>query len=102
MSLVGRTFLRQFCSDVCVHLSCKTSVAERQGRSSRVWRSSTAVPAVTREGSRSTKSSTTAGLSHANNYKETEKESRKLVYPLLGITCTHRWSTVGMCGVYNS
>lgn len=52
-----------------MHLSCSTSVAERQGRSSRVWRSSTAVPAVTREGIRSTNSSTNAGLFHANIYR---------------------------------
>ncbi len=58
----------------CLHLSCKTNVAERQGRSSRVWRSSTAVPAVTREGSRSTKSSTTAGLFHANNYRDRQRK----------------------------
>lgn len=61
------TFFGQY---VCVHLNCNTSVAERQGRSSRVWSSSTAVPAVTREGSRSTKSSTTAGLSHAKNFRD--------------------------------
>lgn len=54
------------------HLSCSTSVAERQGRSSRVWRSSTAVPAVTREGIRSTNSSTNAGLFHANIYRHRE------------------------------
>lgn len=66
----------QLCSEV--HLSCRTSVAERHGRSSRVWRSSTAVPVVTREGSRSTKSSTSAGLSHASNYKHGQRECKRL------------------------
>lgn len=64
--------IRQLCTDV--HLSCSTRVAERQGKSSRVWRSSSAVPVVTREGRRSTKSSTNAGLSHANSCKRREKE----------------------------
>lgn len=58
-----------------VHLSCRTSVAERQGRSSRVWSSSTAVPAVTREGSSSTKSSASVGLSQANSCRRRERRN---------------------------
>lgn len=68
----SRSVITQLCTGV--HLSCSTRVAERQGRSSSVWRSSTAVPVVTREGSRSTKSSINAGLSHANSCKRTEEE----------------------------
>lgn len=92
-----------------VHLSCKISVAERQGRSSRVWRSSTAVPAVTREGSRSTKSSTTAGLSHANNYRDRQRNTKQRVcvspawynmYCSLAYNVIH--ATVGMYSVNSS
>ena len=69
-------------------LSCKTSVAERQGRSSSVWSSSTAVPVVTREGSRSTKSSSSAGLSQAKNYTNRETLSA-------GTSCYLQESAVG-------
>lgn len=68
----GGTYLvSQLFSDE--YLTCKTSVAVRQGRSSRVCSSSGAVPVVTREGSRSTKSSTKAGLSHASSLKREKK-----------------------------
>lgn len=71
-SSVEGDLIRQLCTGV--DLSCSTRVAERQGKSSKVWRSSTAVSVVTREGSRSTKSSTNAGLSHASSCKCTKKE----------------------------
>lgn len=89
------TFYLGSCALSWTDLSCKMRVAVRQGRSSRVWRSSTAVPAVTREGSRSTKSSASAGLSHANSYRDRQVESRQLVKP------TRRCSghaTVSLCG----